>query len=222
MDRRAFANRRHAFSTSTGSSPKLPAISAQAASKASLVDFKASGPNDTPSMSCRAFVVVIVVRRPPCALGHSPTPTLRSWHGGRHGLADRPAALAGGHAFDRLGLLMLGELGLAAELGASLAAAALPSFARLTMRWRSSSASALRKAMKPRPSGVVTSRRGLSSTLIRRRPPPASTSSASSLSWATPTRWATRPSMLTRRSRCGRMPATAAPRWPSASSRRWR
>ena len=50
----------------------------------------------------------------------------------------------------------------------------------------------------------------------------ASTCSASSRSSATPTRWVTRPSMLARPSRCGRMPATAAPRWPSASSRRSR
>ncbi len=42
-----------------------------------------------------------------------------------------------------------------------------PSFARFTMRWRSSSASADRKAMKPRPMGVVRSRCGLSSTLTR-------------------------------------------------------
>src|SRR5689334_17475662 len=46
-------------------------------------------------------------------------------------------------------------------------AAFRPSFARLRMRCRSSSAIALRRAIKPRPSGVVRSRCGLSSTLIR-------------------------------------------------------
>jgi tetratricopeptide (TPR) repeat protein len=46
-------------------------------------------------------------------------------------------------------------------------AADLPSFARFVIRSRSSSAMAERKAMKPRPSGVVRSRWGLSNTLKR-------------------------------------------------------
>jgi hypothetical protein len=47
-----------------------------------------------------------------------------------------------------------------------LRAAARPSLARLTIRCLSSSANAERKAIKPRPIGVVRSRWGLSSTLI--------------------------------------------------------
>ncbi len=53
----ALANHRRAASIVCGSFPKLPAISAQAASNASPIAFKASGPNAAPSMSCRAFTI---------------------------------------------------------------------------------------------------------------------------------------------------------------------
>src|SRR5215813_2547578 len=58
------------------------------------------------------------------------------------------------------------NLGLRPMCAPTLRAAARPSLARFTIRWRSSSARALRNAMKPRPIGVVRSRCGLSSTLI--------------------------------------------------------
>lgn len=79
-------------------------------------------------------------------------------------LGDSARAFAGLKPLARLPLLVGVELGLAANLAPRALAAVLPSFARFTMRWRSSSASAERKAIKPRPMGVVRSRCGLSST----------------------------------------------------------
>ena len=85
-------------------------------------------------------------------------------HGHRPG--DGTAAFAGLEALEGLGLLMPVSLGCGRSGCPWPWRQRRPSLARLRMRPRSSSAIADRKAMKPRPIGVVRSRCGLSSTLI--------------------------------------------------------
>src|SRR5215831_8792475 len=80
---------------------------------------------------------------------------------------DRTGTLPLGKTLASNAPLQIGQLGLAPHVDPRLRAAARPSLARLTIRWRSSSARALRKAMKPRPMGVVRSKCGLSSTFSR-------------------------------------------------------
>jgi len=58
IESNALARASRASSTVRGSVPNLPAISAHATSNASLIAFKASGPNDTPSEQDPDFVRV--------------------------------------------------------------------------------------------------------------------------------------------------------------------
>jgi hypothetical protein len=66
------------FLHQSASSPELSEISDQAASNASPMAFKASGPKEAPSISCRTLVVLSLV-----VMAKPMQPTSRSWHDAR-------------------------------------------------------------------------------------------------------------------------------------------
>src|SRR5689334_22690150 len=106
-----------------GSSPKLLQISAQAASKAAPIAFKASGPKQAPSMSCRALIAGPLLE---LVMGSS-VGAHRAWQARLarqlanrgvmygHGARDRAEALAGVETLQGFGALMGRELWFAPE-----------------------------------------------------------------------------------------------------------